>query len=364
MGYLQVYRTGSNEANTPLSKVSTLLNGEGIDCDDLGDERPQTGCVLVDFTAGEEFVRQVADMLPQIPTIVVTSTRTLGEKQFEVADEFVSPDLPDEEIIRRVERMNNLATRIVEKKEPPTHTRILLDGDLAKEESPLQQIASTLSMEKIEWSPLESGEEQDLDGTGIIYAGWRRITYAEILMRDFPGYVHIHIPNIPEQMEDAMTVDDLTYSPRIAQEEILMRHKRLMHMLERLRNPDAYRKDPELTRPPNVLFVGDRQLGFTLKKKFDEAINLNVQPSTAGIRSEAEKNDIILIHLGGKDDARERLSVLQLLIKNKVKQKLALLFLGPAPDQIRSFCEKSGVSVIETKQAGEVQEKLLELRKQ
>ena len=361
MGYLQVYRVGSNEANSPLNKISTLLNGEGIDCEDLGNARPQTGCILIDFTAGEGFVRQATGMLPQLPSIVVTSTRLLGEKQLQNADEFVSPDLPDEEIIRRVERMNNLAARIAEVKSP-TRTRVLLDGDLSKDDAPLQQVATALSTENVEWSTMESGEEQDIEGTGVIYSAWRRITYAEILVRDFPGYIHAHVTSLPEQMEEAMTADDLAYPPRIAQEELLTRHRRFMHMLERLRNPDAFRNDPELTRPPNVLFVGDRPLGHTLKQKFGEAINLTVQPTTAGVRSESGKYDIVLIHLGAKDDARERLQLLQLLLKSGSHPKLALLFLGPAPDQIKGFCEKSSVALIESKQASEVEERLKKLR--
>lgn len=362
MGYMQVYRVGANEVDSPLNKISTLLNGEGIDCMDLGNERPQSGCVLIDFSTGEKLVHQVSGMLPQLPSIVVTSTRLLGEKQLGIADEFVSPDLPAEEIIRRVERMHSLAMRVVEVANP-THTRILLDGDLSKEDAPLYEIATTLSMEQIEWSPLETGEEQDSEGTGILYTAWRRITYAEILMRDFPGYVHIHIISLPEQLEDAMTVNDLVYPPRTNREEVLTRHRRLLHTLERLRNPDAFRNDPEMTRPPNVLFVGERQLGNALKQKFGEAIKFTVQPTSAGVRSEAPKNDIVLIHLGAKEEARERLALLQLLLKMEPRPQLALLFLGPAPDQIKSFCEKQGVAVIESKQSAEVQEKLLALRK-
>ncbi|OGG56854.1 MAG: hypothetical protein A3F84_10695 [Candidatus Handelsmanbacteria bacterium RIFCSPLOWO2_12_FULL_64_10] len=362
MGYMQVYRVGANEADTPLNRISTLLNGEGIDCVDLGNERPRTGCVLVDFTSGEKLVTQVMGMLPQLPNIVVTSTRLLGERQLAIADEFVSPDLPDEEIVRRVERMHSLATRIVEVPNP-AHTRVLLDGDLSKEDSPLHDVATLLSAEQIEWSPIESGEEQDPEGTGIIYTAWRRITYAEILMRDFPGYIHIHLASTQEHLSDAMAVDDLVYPARINRDEVLARHRRFLHMLERLRNPDAFRNDPEMTRAPNVLFVGERQLGHAMKQKFGEVINLTVQPSVAGMRTEAPKYDIILIHLGVKDEARERLALLQLLLKMEPRPQLALLFLSPASDQIRSFCEKQDVAVIESKQAGEVQERLLELRK-
>ena len=362
MGYMQVYRVGSNEPDTPLNRISTLLNGEGIDCMDLGNERPRSGCVLVDFSTGEKLVSQVQGMLPQLPNIVVTSTRLLGEKQLAIADEFVSPDLPDEEIIRRVERMHSLAIRIVEV-QTPVHTRVLLDGDLSKEDSPLHDVATLLSAEQIEWLPLESGEEQDPEGTGILYTAWRRITYAEILLRDFPGYVHIHLASTQEHLTDAMTADDLVYPPRVNREEVLARHRRLLHLLERLRNPDAFRNDPETTRAPNVLFVGDRQLGHAMRQKFGEAINMTVQPSVAGMRTEAPKYDIILIHLGVKDEARERSQLLQLLLKLEPRPQIALLFLSPATDRIRSFCEKQDVAVIESKQAGEIQEKLLELRK-
>jgi len=362
MGYMQVYRVGANEADSPLNKISTLLNGEGIDCADLGAERPRAGCVLVDFSTGEKLVAQVLGMVPQLPNIVVTSTRLLGEKQLSIADEFVSPDLPDEEIVRRVERMHSLATRIVEVPSP-TRTRILLDGDLGKEDSPLHEIATLLSTEQIEWSPLDSEEEQDLEGTGIIYTAWRRITYAEILMRDFPGYVYVHLASLQEHLTDAMSVDDLVYPPRLNREEVLVRHRRLLHLLERLRNPDAFRNDPEMTRAPNVLFVGERQLGHALRQKFGEAVSFTVQPSVAGMRTEAPKYDIVLIHLGAKEEARERLALLQLLLKMEPRPQLALLFLSPAPEQIRAFCEKQGVVIIESKQAGEVQEKLLELRR-
>jgi hypothetical protein len=362
MGYMQVYRVGSSVADSPLNKISTLLNGEGIDCVDLGNERPQTGCVLVDFSTGEKLIKQVEGMLPQIPNIVVTSTRLLGEKQLAIADEFVSPDLPDEEIVRRVERMHNLATRILEVP-APNRTRILLDGDLTKEESPLLEIANMLSAEQVEWSPLEAGEEQDMEGTGILYTAWRRITYAEILLRDFPGYIHIHVTSLQEQMEDALSQDDLAYPPRFNREEVMARHRRYLQMLERLRNPDAFRNDPELTRPPNVLFVGERQLGHALKQKFGAEVNLTVQPSSAGVRSEASKNDIILIHLGAKEEARERLQLLQLLLKTEPRPQLAMLFLTPAPDQMKAFCEKQGVAIIESKQSNEVQEKLLALRR-
>lgn len=362
MGYMQVYRVGTSVTDSPLNRISTLLNGEGIDCVDLGSGRPQVGCVLVDFTAGEKLVKQVEGMLPQLPSIVVTSTRLLGEKQLTIADEFVSPDLPDEEIIRRVERMNGIAMRIKEVP-TPTHTRILLDGDLTREDSPLLELANLLAAEQILWTPLESEEEQDPEGTGILYTAWKRITYAEILLRDFPGYVHVHLTSLPEHMEDAITADDIAYPPRLNKDEVILRHKRLLFALERLRNPDAFRNDPEDTRAPNVLFVGERQLGHALKQKFGEAISFTVQPSIAGLRSDATKYDIVLIHLGAKDEARERLQALQLLIKLDPKPRLALLFLSAVPDQIKAFCEKNDVTVIESKQSGEVQETLLAMRK-
>jgi hypothetical protein len=48
-------------------KISRLLTGEGIDCDDLGDLRPENGCVLLDFTKGEELVNETVATVPQLP---------------------------------------------------------------------------------------------------------------------------------------------------------------------------------------------------------------------------------------------------------------------------------------------------------
>ena len=53
MGYMQAYRVGNSQGEAPLGKISRLLTGEGIDCDDLGDSQPENGCVLIDFTSGK-----------------------------------------------------------------------------------------------------------------------------------------------------------------------------------------------------------------------------------------------------------------------------------------------------------------------
>ena len=105
MGYMQAYRVGGNSADSAIRKVSLLLTGEGIDCDELGEQRPDIGCVLIDFTAGEDLVRKTEQTVPQLPQIVVASSQILGNKQLAIADEFVSPDLPAPEIIRRVQCM-------------------------------------------------------------------------------------------------------------------------------------------------------------------------------------------------------------------------------------------------------------------
>ena len=44
MGYMHVYRVGNSRGEAPLGKVSRLLNGEGIDCEELGDQCPESGC--------------------------------------------------------------------------------------------------------------------------------------------------------------------------------------------------------------------------------------------------------------------------------------------------------------------------------
>ena len=81
MGYMQVYRVGNSRGESPLGKISRLLTGEGIDCDDLGDDRPANGCVLIDFTRGEELVNETVSTVPQLPQILVASTMTLGMRQ-------------------------------------------------------------------------------------------------------------------------------------------------------------------------------------------------------------------------------------------------------------------------------------------
>jgi len=111
-----------------LGKISRLLTGEGIDCDDLGDDRPANGCVLIDFTRGEELVNETVSTVPQLPQILAASTMTLGMRQLHLADDFVSPDMPDPEIIRRVTTMTEAAIRLVEEVPEPDKKRVLVDG--------------------------------------------------------------------------------------------------------------------------------------------------------------------------------------------------------------------------------------------
>ncbi len=41
MGYMQAYRVGGGtNPDSAIRKISLLLTGEGIDCDELGDDRP------------------------------------------------------------------------------------------------------------------------------------------------------------------------------------------------------------------------------------------------------------------------------------------------------------------------------------
>ena len=188
MGYMQVYRVGGEKADSAMRKISQLLTGEGIDCDELGDLRPDMGCVLVDFMAGEDNVLATEQTVPQLPQILAASTATLGGKQLEIADEFVSPDLPDEEIIRRVQCMQNMALRLLEEVPNPTHTRILLDGETEGDEPALKKLSEILNEAEIEWEKLE--DEKDTDGTGILYTHYRRLSYARLLQQDYPGYIH------------------------------------------------------------------------------------------------------------------------------------------------------------------------------
>ncbi len=103
MGFMQVYRVGDTSGDSPMGKISRLLTGEGIDTDDLGDRQPESGCVLIDLMAGEDNVKKIAAAVPQLPQILVTSTEALGSRQLGLTDEIVSPDIPDPEIVRRVD---------------------------------------------------------------------------------------------------------------------------------------------------------------------------------------------------------------------------------------------------------------------
>ena len=48
--------------------------------------------------------------------------------------------MPDQEIVRRVECMQNMAIRLVEEVPEPTQTRVLLDGDTEGDEAPLKEL--------------------------------------------------------------------------------------------------------------------------------------------------------------------------------------------------------------------------------
>ncbi len=189
MGYMQAYRVGNSRGESPLGKISRLLS-EGIDCDDLGDTQPENGCVLIDFTAGEDLVHQTRNSVPQLPQVLVASTQTLGFRQLDLADDFVSPDMPAAEVISRVECLTNAAVRIVEEVPEANQTRILLDGETGEEGS-LRTLAELLTENEIEWTQLE--DKNDPEGTGLIYAHYRRSSYARFLQGDFPGYLHIQM---------------------------------------------------------------------------------------------------------------------------------------------------------------------------
>ncbi len=360
MGYMQVYRVGGEREGAAMKRISQLLTGEGIDSDELGNQRPDTGCVLIDLAAGEDLVHQVEGMVPTLPQILVTSTQTLGGNLLEIADEFVSTDMPDDEIIRRVQCMQNMTLRMTEEVPEPAHTRVLLDGDTEEEEAPLHTLSGILNDAEVEWDPLT--EEKDPEGTGLVYTLYRRQSYARLLQGDYPGYIHVQMAPTPELRVEALSVGDISYTPKSDPEEIVVRHKRFLRMLERLRNPDAFRKDPLDERAVQVLFVGDRNTGTTLRNSFGDDIEMKTQSTTAGAIAQAKNYDVILIHPGGKEDAKERLSFLQMLLKTPNHPPLALLFTKSAPPQIQGFCEKQGVAVIESKSSDEVKQTLLQLR--
>ncbi len=315
MGFMQVYRVGNTSGEAPLGRISRLLTGEGIDSEELGNQQPENGCVLIDLMAGEDNVRKVAASVPQLPHILVTSTETLGSKQLDLTDEFVSPDMPDQEIIRRVECMQNMTLRIVEEVPEPIHTRVLLDGETEGEEANLKSLAEILNNAEIEWELLK--DENDLEGTGIIYSHYRRLSYARLLQGDYPGYIHIQMAPTPELRVEALTTGDISYTPKSAPEEILVRHQRFLSMLERLRKPDASREISQEEQALDVLFVGDRNVGNTLRNRLSENVNLKSMATTAGGMAEAKKHNVVLIHLGAKEDAKERFAFLQMLLKEK-----------------------------------------------
>jgi len=279
MGYMQAYRVGGNSADSAIRKISLLLTGEGIDCDELGDQRPDIGCVLIDFTAGEALVHKTELTVPQLPQIVVASSQLLGNKQLAIADEFVSPDLPAPEIIRRVQCMENLAVRLLEEVPEPKHTKILVDGGTEAEDAPLKNLVAILKTAEIEWEPLK--EESDPDGAGIIYTHYRREGYARLLQRDYPGYVHIQMAPTAEMRSEALTIGDFSYVPTTSAEEITTRHKRLLHMANRIRRPEDFVSDPLVDRNMSVLFIGDRTVGNNLKTRLADGIELKTMGSVA-----------------------------------------------------------------------------------
>jgi hypothetical protein len=162
-----------------------------------------------------------------------------------------------------------------------------------------------------------------------------------------------------ELRAEALTVGDISYTPDNDAEEIVARHNRLLHMLDRLRNPDKYREETAEEKAVNVLFIGDRNTGTTLKSRFSEEVTLTTMASTAGGVAAAQKNDVVLIHLG--DEAKERFAFLQMLLKNENRPKLALLFMKPPPDRIKAFCDGQGVALIESKSSDEVESALKSL---
>ena len=359
MGYMQVYRVGNSSGESPLGKISPLLTGEGIACDDLGDDRPDNGCGLIEFTQGEDLVNETVATVPQLPQILAASTMTLGLRQLAIADDFVSPDMPDAEIIRRVTTITNAAIRIVEDVPDPDKKRVLVDGGTG-EEDPLYGFAKVLEELGVEWEPLE--DENDMQGTGIIYSHYRRLSYARLLQSDFPGYYHIQMAPNPELREEALSVGDFSYvTPKVESAEVGERHTRFMEMLDRMRDPDAVRDDPMDDQSLDALFIGDRNIGNNLQNEFGDDIELATMATTAGAMAEAKKHDLVLIYLGGKEDAKQRLAFLQMLLKEKDKPDLALLFLKQAPDQLRAFCQKNHVAVIESNRPSEIADSLLAL---
>ena len=65
-----------------------------------------------------------------------------GATELGIADDFVSPDMPDAEIIQRVTCLTNAAIRIVEEVPEPDKSQVLVDGGTA-EEDPLHAFAKS-----------------------------------------------------------------------------------------------------------------------------------------------------------------------------------------------------------------------------
>jgi len=173
--------------------------------------------------------------------------------------------------------------------------------------------------------------------------------------------MHIHMALTPELRVEALTVGDYSYTPKQDKEEIITRHKRFLHMLDRLRNPSNYHEETAEHSAVKVFFLGDRNTGTTLRNRFSEAVILDATASTAGAVAQSKSYDVVLIQLGAQDEAKERFAFLQMLLKSGDHPNLALLFFKPPPDSIRGFCEKQGVTIIESKNSEDVEEALKNL---
>ena len=150
--------------------------------------------------------------------------------------------------------MQNLTIRVLEEVPNPTHSRILLDGEVEGEDANLKDVAAVLDEGRIEWEKLV--DENDPEGTGIIYTHYRRLSYSRLLQGDFPGYMHIQLAPTSELRVEALTMGDASYTPTISPEEILLRHENFANLLKRLRNPDDHRELSDEDRAIDVLYLG------------------------------------------------------------------------------------------------------------
>jgi hypothetical protein len=183
------------------------------------------------------------------------------------------------------------------------------------------------------------------------------------LQRDYPGYIHIQIAPTAEMRVEALTIGDFSYIPNTPAEEITTRHKRLLHMANRIRNPLDFKSDPLVDRDMTVLFIGDRNVGNDLRTQLTEGIDIKSMASVAGALVESKKHDAVMVFLGGKEDAKERFTFLQVMLKDKNTPPKALYFQKEAPERMKAFCQQNGVTVIESQDMAGVRNALLALRK-